>query len=1508
MKFKNLLFTLFLSSVSVLSLTAQCSITNFIMEYECDINGVVNIEYEFDVVDPGAANIFNLYRNGMFVGGYEYGQTTYQYSFAESDCDEIFTFEIVDANDTDCNASFTFDEPFCCWPEDCSMVMELESFSDCDENGAFNINLYVDNPTGSSGGFETVINGVSFGFNDYGLTSYEFGPLEIECNAILDISVIDFDEPDCIFMLSIENEACCDDCTNFVVDYIGDNACTESGTFFAEILIDNPGSQHFEVFIDGISEGVFNYGEEVYSFGPFVGDCNTEHIFDVVDIDSGCESTIVLEPICCSEYCSISDVTVETIECTENGNFSIELNFTFEEVEEDNFDVWSNGTYHGTYAYADLPIIIDDFPSNGNENPFITVFGIGQDILCADDLAFEGLECNGGTCGISDVYAEAYDCNEQGQIFVDIEFDVINPGASNQFTITGNGTSYGTFEYGQTFYTVGPFEPNCDLDYEFVVTDVDNNDCSGFYEYPEALCCNVDECSITNVEAEALCTDDELFLDVWFGYDNPGSSNQFMLNVSGQEFGPFEYGESFYNIGPMWFPCEPFQPIEVMDLDDENCIGFFELELPEGLCCEQDECTFENVEVEPQDCNEGGEIYFDIYFDVLNPGSDNQFTVAGNGNNYGTFEYGEDFYTVGPFLADCETVAELIITDLNNDDCFAVIEFDEVFCCDAEACNLHTLDFGANPECIDGLIVTDWLIDGDNLSEVGFDIFINDAFETYVEWNANSWYAFDIEDPQTEIFTIKVCDNDNENCCIEWELENPCYEPSEECSITNLGAEAYDCNEDGEIYFDIFFDINNPGTDNQFTVVGNGNDYGTFEYGEDYYTVGPFLADCETEVELIITDLNNIDCSAFIGFNEVFCCEEDECAIVDLTVETTECDDGTDIEINFEMIGGSGDVYITLNDDTFGPYDDLVLPITYISFLYDTEYITVTVCDAIDPDCCATVEVLNPCYNPEEECNITTLDFGPNPECVDGLIVTEWLIDGENLSEVGFDIYINNLFETFVEWNENSWYDFDIENPNTEVFTIKVCDNDNDDCCIEWELENPCYDPDSSDCSISELTIDADCEDGNTTFELNFDYENNISATFQIVVNDDFIESYAYDNLPILVSGLNYETEYITITVTDNEDADCTAVSEFENPCYEDGVSDCSISEVFVEALECNDDDQVYFHLTFEYENIGDDNQFTVVGNGNNYGTFEYGLDYYEIGPIEADCETELEFVVTDINFENCNAFVVHEPVCCDDESECGLSDFSADATECSENNSFNLTIDIEVTGETNDFFDLFINGESIGFYEFEDLPITLSELLYETEYITVEVCDNDNEDCCLITEIINPCFEEENQEFFINEIEFELESCENDLVIMSVDFQHGDNEDQFEVRSNGISYGIYDYSALPIIVENITADGTTDYTFSIEDISIEDLVSSFEVGTLLCDGDVILDVEEQQLDPSEIKSIKAFDITGKYLGDYSFEESQKIIDLDRSVSSGILILRIETATKVLTKKIVRVN
>ena len=78
-----------------------------------------------------------------------------------------------------------------------------------------------------------------------------------------------------------------------------------------------------------------------------------------------------------------------------------------------------------------------------------------QDSLLLDYTSFNASdwqECNEDStdCIIYNLFAEAGECDSLGYFMVDIEFDVENSMAYT-FTIQGNGTNYGSFEYGEPF-------------------------------------------------------------------------------------------------------------------------------------------------------------------------------------------------------------------------------------------------------------------------------------------------------------------------------------------------------------------------------------------------------------------------------------------------------------------------------------------------------------------------------------------------------------------------------------------------------------------------------------------------------------------------------------------------------------------------------------------------------------------------------------------------------------------------------------------------------------------------------------------------------------------------------------------------------------------------------------------------------------------------------------------------------------------------------------------------
>ncbi len=87
----------------------------------------------------------------------------------------------------------------------------------------------------------------------------------------------------------------------------------------------------------------------------------------------------------------------------------------------------------------------------------------------------------------------------------------------------------------------------------------------------------------------------------------------------------------------------------------------------------------------------------------------------------------------------------------------------------------------------------------------------------------------------------------------------------------------------------------------------------------------------------------------------------------------------------------------------------------------------------------------------------------------------------------------------------------------------------------------------------------------------------------------------------------------------------------------------CSIDAINAEITAC-EEDLFDISINFEYENTSEN--FTVTGNGNNYGTFAYSELPITLTSLDADCETPYEFVVTDVENNDCSDFIEWKPNC----------------------------------------------------------------------------------------------------------------------------------------------------------------------------------------------------------------------------------------------------------------------
>lgn len=464
---------------------------------------------------------------------------------------------------------------------------------------------------------------------------------------------------------------------------------------------------------------------------------------------------------------------------------------------------------------------------------FLTVFNapgiynIGLDAMdsttnCIDEYGttIEVIDCGNGSsnCIISNVHAEAHPCDSAGLVWVDIEFEVSNP-ESAQFEIVGNGQHYGTFFYGQTFYTFGPIEGNGNV-YEFIVRDLEQPNCSNFTEMTAPNCNAGGICSIRDliVEPHACHTDGTYHVDMAFNHDNTGG-----VGVDIFANGQFQSFQTTYPEPNGFITIENFGIgngdticVSVSDNDNPNCVADYCFIAPN--CGNTGECDVTTIEAHVVDDNcdslvlQGG-FYVEFSFSIVNPGNQG-YRVRGNGTIYGDFFYSDDHganttYThhFGPLEPNGQ-VYEFIVIDLENDNCATFTVVTAPDCSNTAVCSIRDLIVEPHACDANGSYAVDLAFIHENTNGVAFDVFVNGEFHSfqtnYPEPNGFVTIEnFGIGNGDTTC--VFIHDNDNPNCGTDYCFIAPNCANTMACSIRDLIVEPHDCNTDGTFNIDISF-------------------------------------------------------------------------------------------------------------------------------------------------------------------------------------------------------------------------------------------------------------------------------------------------------------------------------------------------------------------------------------------------------------------------------------------------------------------------------------------------------------------------------------------------------------------------------------------------------------------------------------------------------------------------------------------------------------------------------
>ncbi|MEZ4984925.1 MAG: hypothetical protein R2795_07810 [Saprospiraceae bacterium] len=561
---------------------------------------------------------------------------------------------------------------------------------------------------------------------------------------------------------------------------IYDGTCTT--TFEYMVVIDIPNAQP-EVLYAVMQNGMI-LEEFLGSAFPVTLSVtpNTTNAWELIVgvLGTQCFQNMVFEPANCNPDCpenAITDVNIYSEGCNNIGTYAISVNFNSD--THDVFDIWNQTTgQRDTVLITELPSTFPPVPAGVNTSA-IRIAPLGVSGECVVEQTFSYF-CPPPTCDITDLMVTGTDCDPNGLYYLQIDF---NSNADGPFFITNEATGQtATVLLSQLPYTMGP------INWEQVQTSViyvasANVACEAETVHIQE-CNSTEPCGFSNLIVEPYACDGGQFM-VDVAFDNPnGGAAGFYIFGDGMIFGPFPYGQNFYTFGPL-NGNTPNHTVLILDIANPACFANYNL----NYTC-SDDCQITNATVSVLPCQED---LFSILIDVEGQFLGEQFTLVGNGVNYGTFSYDALPITIDGFLGDGQSVYELGIIDLQNPNCTYWTSFAAPNCL---PCDIRDLTYEI--ECTEDFytLTLDFIVE--NPQSDGFRLFIGDVDLGPIGYHELPLHLeelnFGFSDP-----ILHVEDLNDPNCGATVPFDLPCCNLGTALNAIQVGT----CEDNGSFYLTI---------------------------------------------------------------------------------------------------------------------------------------------------------------------------------------------------------------------------------------------------------------------------------------------------------------------------------------------------------------------------------------------------------------------------------------------------------------------------------------------------------------------------------------------------------------------------------------------------------------------------------------------------------------------------------------------------------------------------------
>ncbi|MEL7117787.1 MAG: T9SS type A sorting domain-containing protein [Bacteroidota bacterium] len=1185
----------------------SCSIRDFVARpSECDSLGNFYVALDFEH-DYNSADTFFLYENSRLIGLYSYEDLPLRVGPFSSFTDDEMYWEVYDGFNSDCGAKVY--RPYVDCEERCPIEKLVVLETICyPKEGIYEV-LFDIEVRDRRGSFEvSTADGVTEKF------AYDELPVKIKrrfSDALIPqfIQVCDLSFPECCLFEPLEIDCPVGDCAieNLVAEQVD---CDTNGLYFVALKFEYVDvGESFVVATNQGDFGPFPYQDIPVTVGPFVSPSFEPLVIAVIDPETGCQDTTVVEDKCFQNPgCNIYDLRVESTDCDSNGVFFVKGQFEYKNPGEEYYVATDQGLF-GPFSYEDQPFEIGPFEGIPGDSLAIEVF---------DTLTFCGartvidVNCFSTECGIYNLRVERTDCDEAGFFRVKGTFDFKNVGEA--FLIKTNQGDFGPFKYSDLPFDLGEFEGN---DEEPLVIEIIDREVGCYANTViDARCGGSSDCPLDEVKAETTnCNDGFYYVDLKIRPDTFSNSG-FAVFINGAVFGPFEYNNSNSQLqfGPFEATGDDVN-ILIIDLyNPVDCYTALTLDAPD---CEKD-CGLESLHLEVDSCTANGErmIYVIPDFSDGVRGGD-PFDVFLFDEYMGTF-VADEFPVAIPAWTDStanslwQTVSVKALNAAGVYDCTIRSEIFVEPCYEPPYCDILDIEIKPDSCNADGsfFLYVDLKLEPSLLTVVReYDIYIYDEYFGRFGDFQFPVYLGPIK-PQGELL-ITAKSVLRPDCQFRKLFEPPyCVDP---CPIKEIKAEFIDCYDSGK--YKVAVNLDYQETDSEYFILYDQlGTIGRYKYADLPIEVEVGLPSSEGVLYLSACDPNT-NCCADTKL-EVPDCPVPPCNLVDLQLYPDSCYAGWQqypsifvqpIIADFAAAADSFDVYRF--DEYVGTFLLRDFPILIDPvFTSNSNEVKITVKSNAFPDCAVSSSIgVESCVS--ESCGVRSLEVYQVDCTDDGKYNLEIKPEFSPLAgptDLIYEVIVNGEVFDSISTSQSSIVVGPFEGIIIDYITVALS-NAELGCRFVQDVfvKDGCTD---DECKIDDFNISLlECLDDNRfILEVDFEYNGDGNQSFDLYDRNGRIGFFRLDDLPILLEiynpGPNTFNYYLKACINDND----TCCAEAEIDLYEYCKNDlCEISELTVSLNDCYVSGDTEYGFTLDFEAGNNLDNFLIVNeNGSSLGVF----------------------------------------------------------------------------------------------------------------------------------------------------------------------------------------------------------------------------------------------------------------------------------------------------------------